>query len=269
MSAGAAPDVSLVIAVYQRDDFLTLVLTSLLGQSLANFETIVADDGSGPAIAAVVAGFQGRLRHPILHVRHDDDGFRKTIIVNRAVTHARAPLLVFIDGDCVLHHRFLERHHRRRRAGLALSGRRVMFDRSLTERLTVDDVATRRIESIPFWWKHAGRIDRWNGFYLPALHRARNLRRGDYELVGSNFSVHRDDFYRVNGYDERIIGRGLEDNNLRARFLNTGIAVGTITREALQYHLFHTADPMPHSREFIAKYRWIGEGRTPHGIEKD
>lgn len=266
---GAAPDVSLIIAVYQRNDFLTLVLTSLLDQSLCNFQVIVADDGSGPAIADVIASFQGALAHPIVHVRHDDDGFRKTIIVNRAVTKARAPLLVFIDGDCILHRRFLERHHRRRRPGLALSGRRVMFDRALTERLTPDDVCSRRVERVSFWWKHAGRIDRWNGFYLPFLHGARNFRRADYELVGSNFSVHRDDFFRVNGYDERITGRGLEDNNLRARFLNSGIAVGTITREALQYHLFHTADPMPHSREFIDRYRWIGETRTPHGIEKD
>jgi glycosyltransferase involved in cell wall biosynthesis len=269
MSTGARPDVTLVIAVYQRDDFLTLVLTSLLDQTLANFEVIVADDGSGPAIAEVIESFQGAFAHPIVHVRHEDDGFRKTIIANRAVACARGDLLVFIDGDCVLHHRFLERHYRRRRAGLVHSGRRVMFDRALTERLTTDDVRSRRIERAAFWWKHAGRIDRWNGFYLPLLHRARNFRRADYEIVGSNFSVHREDFFRVNGYDERIIGRGLEDNNLRARFLNSGIAVGTITREALQYHLFHTADPIPHSREVIEKYRWIGEARTPHGIEKD
>ena len=262
------PDVSLVIAVYQRDDFLALVLTSLLGQTLSNFEVIVADDGSGPAVAAVIEGFQGRLSHPLVHAWHEDDGFRKTIIVNQAVTRARAPLLVFIDGDCILHHRFLERHQRRRRPGLVLSGRRVMFDRALTERLTPDDVVSRRVEERSFWWKHAGRIDRWNGFYLPPLHGLRNVRRRDYELVGSNFSVHREDFFRVNGYDERIVGRGLEDNNLRVRFLNSGMSVGTITREALQYHMFHTADPIPHSREFIEKYRWSAEARTPYGIDK-
>jgi glycosyltransferase involved in cell wall biosynthesis len=268
MSAPVKPDVSLVIAVYQRDDFLTLVLTGLLDQTLRNFEVIVADDGSGPAIAEVIESFQGALAHPIVHAWHEDDGFRKTIIVNRAVTRARANFLVFIDGDCIPHHRFLERHYRRRRPRLAHSGRRVMFDRELTERLTTDDVRSRRIERPSFWWKHAGRIDRWNGFYLPAVHRVRNFRRTDYELVGSNFSLHREDFFRVNGYDERIIGRGLEDNNLRARLLNSGVAMGTITREALQYHMFHTADPIPHSREFIDKYRWSGETRTPHGIEK-
>jgi len=60
-----APEVSLVIAVYQRDDFLTRVLTSLLGQTFSNFEVIVADDGSGPAIARVIDTFQGRLAHPL------------------------------------------------------------------------------------------------------------------------------------------------------------------------------------------------------------
>ncbi len=263
------PDVSLVIAVYQRDDFLTLALTSLLDQTLADFEVIVADDGSGPEIARVVEAFQGRFAHPIIHVRHDDDGFRKTIIVNEAVRHSRGVLLVFIDGDCILHHRFLERHFLRRREGLVLSGRRVMFDRQLTERLTPQDVESRRIERRSFWWQHAGKIDRWNGFYLPFLHRIRNFMRYRYELLGSNFSVHRTDFFRVNGYDERIVGRGLEDNDLRTRFLNSGIDVGTITREALQYHLFHTADPIPHSREAIEKYILSKEGRTPYGINRD
>lgn len=263
------PKISLVIAVYQRDDFLTLVLASLLGQTHTDFEVIIADDGSGPAVARVIEDFQGAFRHPVVHAWHEDDGFRKTVIVNQAVQRARADFLVFVDGDCILHHRFLERHYRRRRRRLALSGRRVMFDRPLTERVTTRDVRTRRVERVSFWWSHAGRIDRWNGLYLPIMHAARNFRRGDYELLGSNFSLHREDFFRVNGYDERIVGRGLEDNNLRMRLLNSGTRVGTITREALQYHLFHTADPMPHSREFIDKYRFIDESRTSHGIYKD
>lgn len=263
------PDVSLVVAVYERDDFLTLVLTSLLGQTLRNFEVIVADDGSGPAVARVIADFHGAFRHGITHVRHDDMGFRKTIIVNQAVTKARADTLVFVDGDCVLHHRFLERHYRRHHDGLVLSGRRVMFDRALTEKVTVDDVRTRRVERLGYWWRHAGKIDRWNGLYLPFMHAPRNVGRHDYELLGSNFSLPREAFFRVNGYDERIVGRGLEDNNLRTRLLNSGAHVGTITREALQYHLFHTADPMPHSRDFIDKYRFVDEERTSHGIYKE
>ncbi|UCH84914.1 MAG: glycosyltransferase [Candidatus Latescibacterota bacterium] len=269
MSGGANPDVSLVIAVYQREDALELVLISLLNQTFGDFEIVVADDGSDQGIARVIQDYSEQFAHPIRHVWHDDAGFRKTVIVNRAVTHAAGDYLVFIDGDCLLHHRFLERHVKRRHQGGILSGRRVMFDRSLTERVTSEDVRKRRIERINYWWKHAGKIDRWNGFYLPFLHGARNIGRRQYQILGSNFSAHKEDFYRVNGYDERIVGRGLEDNNLCVRFVNAGMVIRTITREAIQYHLYHEADPIPHTRDFIERYRSSGETWTPHGIKKE
>ena len=41
------PDLSLVIAVYNRAEVLRLVLAAVGRQSFGNFEVIVADDGSG------------------------------------------------------------------------------------------------------------------------------------------------------------------------------------------------------------------------------
>ena len=45
------PQLALIIAVYQRPDFLERVFTSLDNQTLRNFEVVLADDGSGPEIA--------------------------------------------------------------------------------------------------------------------------------------------------------------------------------------------------------------------------
>lgn len=269
MTSRSKPAVSLVVAVYQRDDFLEKVFLSLLNQTLGDFEIVIGDDGSGPAIAEIIHCYANQFAYPIQHVWHEDNGFRKTIIVNKAVTRTRADYLVFIDGDCILHHRFLERHYRRRRKRQALSGRRVMFDHALTARVTEDDVRSKRVEHIPYWWKHSGKIDCWNGFYLPFLYGIRNRRRTDYPMLGCNFSVHKEDFYRVNGYDERIIGRCCEDDNLWARFINSGIAVRTVSREALQYHLYHTSGATPHSKAFIERFRSCNETRTPCGIVKD
>lgn len=263
------PLLSLVIAVYERADFLERVFVSLTNQTFENFEIIIADDGSGPAISDVVHRYADCFLHRIQHVWHDDEGFRKTVIVNKAVTSSASDYLVFIDGDCLLHHRFLERHRKRAQKRQVLSGRRVMFDKTLTERVTNEDIQARRIERPAYWWRHAGKIDRWHGFYLPFVHGVRNLLRRDYQILGSNFSLHKRDFLAVNGYDERIIGRGLEDNNLWVRLVNNGVAARTITREALQYHLFHQAEAMPHSDEFIDQYRSSREARTRHGIVKD
>ena len=158
------PELSLIIAVYQRADFLERVLTSLDNQTLRDFEIVLADDGSGPEIAAVVAASQQRFAYPIQHVWHEDDGFRKTTIVNQAVLRSRGSYLVFIDGDCILHHRFLERHWARRKTRQALSGRRILMDEALTEVVSLEDIRSRRIEQARYWWNHCSPNDRRNGF---------------------------------------------------------------------------------------------------------
>jgi len=264
-----APRISLIIAVYQRPDLLERIFTSLLNQTFEDFEVVVADDGSGPDVAAVVEAWQDRLPYGIQHAWHEDDGFRKVVIVNQAVLRARAPYLVFIDGDCILHHRFLERHWVRRKKRRALSGRRIMMDATLTQQVTLEDIRSRRIERAAFWWNHCSPNDRRNGFCLPGLFWLRNVGRRRYSILGSNFSLYREDFIRVGGYDQRIIGRGLEDDNLCARLSNDGVAIRTVAQEAVQFHCYHTSDPIPHSAEVIRRFRDCTESFTEYGISRD
>jgi glycosyltransferase involved in cell wall biosynthesis len=262
------PAVSVVVAVYGRDDLLERIFVSLESQSFGDFEVVLADDGSGPRMAELVARWQGRFRHPILHAWHEDQGFRKTIIVNRAVSSSRGDYLVFIDGDCILPHRFLERHHLRRRPRQALSGRRVMMDQAISPRLTLEAVRSRCLERPSFWWRHVKPHDRRNGIYAPWLYGLRGGFSRRYEILGSNFSLHRADFMRVNGYDERIVGRGLEDENLRARLLNGGVAVRCIAQEAIQYHCNHDSGSFVHEAGTVARFGGTTEAWTAHGITK-
>jgi glycosyltransferase involved in cell wall biosynthesis len=264
----ARPSISLIIAVYKHPDFLEKIFLSLQNQTCANFEVLIADDGSGPEVASVVAAWQGRLSQPIRHVWHPDDGFRKTIIVNCAAAQAAAPYLVFIDGDCILHHRFLERHLFRRKNRQVLSGRRIMLTRAFSATIRESDVLSQRIEKISYWWQGAHPPSRRHGLYMPFIYGLKNINRDRNEILGSNFAVTKADFLAVNGYDERIIGRGLEDNNLCSRFILAGMALKTIACEALQYHLYHNADPIPHSREVIRQYQSPESAWTPFGVVK-
>jgi glycosyltransferase involved in cell wall biosynthesis len=261
-----APRVSLVVAVYDQPRFLELVLTSLAGQTLEDFEVVIADDGSGPAIREVIEAHRARLAQPIHHVWHPDEGFRKTVIVNRAVARSEGEILVFIDGDCILHRRFLERHHRRSRPGQLLSGRRVMLDAEITRTLTAEDVASRRLESPAFWWAKSLPGSRRRGLYMPWMFALNRAIRAGYSILGSNFSLPREDFLAVNGYDERILGRGLEDSNLDARLQKAGIRAAAISSEAIQYHLFHRSDPMPHDAATWRTFSHPDAAWTPFGL---
>jgi glycosyltransferase involved in cell wall biosynthesis len=261
-----SPSLSLIIAVYNKPDFLEKIFLSLQNQTMKNFEIVVADDGSGPEISDVITRYAPSFPLPIRHVRHDNKGFRKTVIANKAVTAASAEYLVFIDGDCVLHHRFLESHFRHRRMRTVLAGRRVMLDKGITDRLTNEDVASRRIERPWFWWRHCLRpSDRKHGLFVPGLFFAEHVLKKNYSFYGSNFSVFKKDYLAVNGYDERIIGRGIEDDNLRERLKLSGVTIRSVTREALQYHLYHLSSPVPHDPQTIREFcypekAWVDEG---------
>ena len=261
-----APLVSVIVAVYNKPDFLEMVFLSLQNQTLKGFEIVVADDGSGPEIREIIDHYAPSFIFPIRHVWHEDKGFRKTIIANKAIGEATAPYLVFIDGDCVLHHRFLESHFRHRKNHTVLAGRRVMLDKDITDRLTKEDIATGRIERPRVWWRHClVAADRKHGLFVPGLFGLENLLKRNYSFYGSNFSAFKKDLVAVNGYDQRIIGRGIEDDNLRERLKLNSITIRSVTREALQYHLYHSSKPVPHSAQAIQEFcypkkAWANEG---------
>ena len=271
VSEKPAPAASVIIAVYNHPDFLEKVFRSLENQTVQDFEIVIADDGSGPEIAEVILRHQVRFLNPIQHVWHEDNGFRKTIIVNKAVLAATAPYCIFIDGDSILHHRFIEFHLKRRKRGTALSARRVMMNEELSAGVTLDDIASRRIEQRKFWWGKCKKAGIKHGFFIPGAFHIKNLKkRKSHDILGANFSLYKDDFLLVNGYDERIIGRGLEDDNLSIRLYMAGIPVKTVAHEALQYHLWHAADPIPHSSEFKERFRNNpGSAWTRDGAVKD
>jgi glycosyltransferase involved in cell wall biosynthesis len=262
------PVASVIIAVYNKPDFLEKILVSLLNQTFQHFEVIIADDGSGPDIKEVVEKYSGRFSFPLRHVWHDDSGFRKTVIANKAVAASRAEYLIFIDGDSILHHRFVESHCRFKKRHTVLSGRRIMLDRELSERMTLDDVRSRKIEKPSFWWRHCQRVHIKHGFFVPVMFFIENFLRRKYSILGCNFSLFKSDYEDINGYDERIIGRGMEDSNIDARLRLKKIRIKTLTRQALQYHLFHRFDPVPHDPETIRHFCFPEESWTEYGLIK-
>ena len=99
--------ISVVISTYNQPRHLRRCLLSLERQSHRSFDVIVADDGSGDETRRTLEGFARRSSLRVRHVWHEDRGFRKTEILNKAVLASDAGYLVFIDGDSVLHHRFI------------------------------------------------------------------------------------------------------------------------------------------------------------------
>jgi glycosyltransferase involved in cell wall biosynthesis len=102
--------VTLIVTTYNWPQALGLTLASVARQATPPHEVIVADDGSGPETAQTVQRWRAQLRCPVKHVWQEDSGFRLARSRNRALAASEGDYIVLVDGDMILHRRFVEDH---------------------------------------------------------------------------------------------------------------------------------------------------------------
>lgn len=267
------PDVSLIISCYNQPEYLERVLHSALNQSYTNFELIMSDDGSGDEVAKLIQSYSPKFKYPIKHIWHEDMGFRKTIIKNKAVRASTTDYLIFVDGDCIMHHLFVERHFKRKAKDVVLSGRRVMLSEDFTQKLTLEQIEKRELERPKSWLNHIDTDEERfknikRGLYLPFLFQPINFFSKSYFASGCNYSLFKENFMAVNGYNEDIIGWGYEDINISNRLQLKGYKIKKLTNEAILYHQYHSHStrPMSHSEEQIHQYVYPKHYFTKNGI---
>jgi glycosyltransferase involved in cell wall biosynthesis len=71
-------------------------------------EVIIADDGSTVETKNTVEEFKKICPIPIHHVWHEDNGFRLAEIRNKAIIKAQFDYIIQIDGDVILHKKFIQ-----------------------------------------------------------------------------------------------------------------------------------------------------------------
>lgn len=94
--------VSVIIPNYNYGDFVASAIESALSQSYPNVETIVVDDGSTDASAAVIATFADRIQV----IAKENGGLSSAR--NAGIHAARGELLLFLDADDILLPRAVE-----------------------------------------------------------------------------------------------------------------------------------------------------------------
>jgi glycosyltransferase involved in cell wall biosynthesis len=232
------------------------VLRSVRNQRQLPDEVLIADDGSEEATRLVVMAHQTDFPVPLLHVWHDDQGFRLAAIRNEAIRQASGQYVVQVDGDMVLHSRFIEAHAQFARCGSYVQGSRCLLAPALTRHL----LRTRRHEVS---WFARGLKNRQNAWYAPWISRfVGGPRDAERRTRGCHMAFWRDDLLSVNGYDERFVGWGREDSELAARLIHAGVRRRNFKFGAVAYHLWHAEVPRDGYSVNEARYETtIREGR--------
>lgn len=237
---------SIIVSTYNQPNYLEFALSSLSKQDnvkWSDVEVIIADDGSKFDTKSLVEQFTTMFPCKLLHIWHEDSGFRKAMILNKAVAASSGEYLIFIDGDCVVPTDFLEQQLCLKESGFFVAGNRVL----LSERFTTQLFNSQSLHFI-YWgileWLQAKIIGKVNKFThvlrLNPVAKWRKSRQNDWKYPkGCNIGIKRDDYISVNGYDESFTGWGHEDADFFIRLLHSGVKIKDGRFAAPVYHLWH------------------------------
>jgi glycosyltransferase involved in cell wall biosynthesis len=264
---------SIIVSTYQKPDYLERVLWGYAVQTRHDFELVVADDGSGPETAAVVRRLRGETGMRIVHVWHEDRGFRKSTIVNRAIRVAEGDYLLFTDGDSIPRADLVAVHYGLAEPGRYVAGGYLKLPAAVSAAISVEEVRTGRATDVRWLRAHGWRPgrralrlgrSRWIAATLDLLTPTRP------HFAGNNASVWRSAIEAVNGFDMDMVYGGL-DRAVGYRLENLGVRGKQVRHRAVCVHLHHDRPyrdklAMARNRRLLQEIRRSGSSRTPRGL---
>ena len=236
------PALSVVVSTYEWPAALDAILRALADQTDADFDVVVADDGSGSTTADVVERNRESFGDRLVHVWQPDEEFRLARVRNLG-TLAGGEYLVFLDGDCVPRQGFVRAMKRAARPGWFVAGRHMWLSRTLTEQVLAGRAPAHRW-STARWFVRERKHARGLRVLTPRDRRGvGNARVPEFEphnrSYGAGLGVSRADFMAVDGYDMRYVGWGDEDVDLAVRLRRLGLRCGHAGPDAALLHLWH------------------------------
>ena len=225
--------VSLIITTYNWPESLFLVFKSIENQTIVPEEVVIADDGSTVETKEVITKFQKDSELNIIHSWQEDNGFRAAKSRNKAIAKSYGDYIILIDGDIILHPKFVQDHLNNAKAGYFIQGARVLFTQDTTEQIIIS-------KRISFSFFSKGLNSKKNSIHSNFLSKIFSTYKNS--LRGTrccNIAFFKQDCINVNGFNNEFEGWGREDSEFVVRLFNNGLNRKNVRFNAIQYHLWH------------------------------
>lgn len=267
--------ISVIFTTYNSPDWLYKVLWGFAFQNDDNFEIVVADDGSKKETKEVIDTFRRESGRDVQHIWHEDNGFQKCLILNKAISASTGEYIVMTDGDCIPRKDFLSAHRTHAAPGHFLSGGYFKLPMETSKAITKEDIKKGHCFDKRWLIKHgvkpsfkfmkltAGPIRQKVYNFLTTTNRTWN---------GHNASGWKSDILKVNGFDVRMRYGGL-DAEFGWRLKHLGIQAKQIRYSAVCVHLDHArgyVNDEDWRRNRSIRHRTVNEklSVTPAGIQE-
>ena len=250
--------ISILLATYNWPQALRLCLESLSTQTDRDFEIIIADDGSTLDTKSVIEEMQMYFPVKITHLWQEDQGFRKTRILNQAIAAARGEYLVFLDGDCIVQPDFVAQHRSLSAIGNLVTGSRVLLSDKLSkELLTWSHWNFKKFTSNLLSYRLSGDINKYWPLKIKLGDGAwRKYKKFIWRRIkGCNMACWKADALAIGGFDESMTGWGHEDADFVFRLQHGSLIrkSGSWSTEVL--HLHHHINDQSNAAENARRVR--------------
>lgn len=251
--------ISVIVPVYNRLEHIRALFKCILKQEIQPYELIISDDGSSQKIMDYIGDLLEKTEFKVKYIYQEDKGFRKTRALNNAVKEAEGEILIFCDQDLFFPPDYLKKIKLKSRAGEFL-----MCRAHHTTEEEKNDIL-KEIEKEE--WNYKDILENIIPKDYPKtlakmysedkrrriLHKFHLNKRG-IKLVGMSYSLRKEDYIKVNGYDEKFQGWGHEDDDFGNRLCVIGINGRELETDLIQLHLYHYSDPTKKNSSINDKY---------------
>jgi glycosyltransferase involved in cell wall biosynthesis len=241
------PSISVVVATFNRADYLRVSLACLAAQDYeGEWQIIVADDGSTDQTPDVISEARSNSRGlEIQHCWHEHHNYRRAFILNEGSRRASGDILIFLDSDCIPAPNLLSTYAAHFTPDAFYLGGVYFLNQRLSETVLQGD---RSFSQQEFWtraaqWRNLkkGSAKRnFKRYWKSKLYIAFNLRKP--KIWGGNCAVNHDAFEKINGYDENYAGYNKSDSDLRNRLFKGSYRAVPLQTKARAYHLYHQVE---------------------------
>jgi glycosyltransferase involved in cell wall biosynthesis len=236
--------VSVVVSCYNQREVLPIFLESMFFQDRCPTEVVVADDGSSDGVCEWIDEVSGKYPFPLRYVTRRHEGYRLAAVENLAAKFATGERILFTNAD-VIHSPDSIRSHSLAEGvgGGVVKGIMTSVAKSVTVKMVRDFKSLKAVqEGAASWRNNLGYMAKTDPQVNPI------------GVWGGNFSVPRDKFEEVGGFDEGFKGWGGEDNDLVRRLVRAGCKAGWV-KESEVIHLDH--DKKKYASEQSGSSRYV------------
>ena len=210
-----------------------------MAQSLQPDELVISDDGSSEDIISGVQDLLHEAVFKVVFVKQDDKGFRAARCRNNGVRQTTGDFIVCFDPDLIFSKQYLRTLTDAAKKQTFVVGQVIRFTEMQNHQIKREYIQTGNFSSILTKSQAQLISKQYRKELLYKWLHALKLRKIGPKLRSGLVGFFKEDFIRVNGFDEKFVGWGNEDDDLGTRLYASGIRGLNPFKTDYAIHLFH------------------------------